>query len=309
MRTLSQGKVAWIIDAMERGAKSVYSIAKYAGVTPQWVRVLWRRSGYGREVPRLRPPGRPRREIPAAVRQRILEAERAYRLHPRALEHLLGVPHNTCWRVLREAGLVADTASLHRRRKPWVRFERRFANSLWQADFTLLDPARGTWLLVFLDDASRNIVGYAVTKHPTAEVAWATFLAAAERHGFPRQVLTDHGIQFTHEPQGGEGLFDRNLRELARKRGVRVAHIHGRVKHPQTGGKVERVFRTIKTKVAARWPEGTKQFRDVHEVIAWYNDVKPHESLDWDTPAEAFVKRLRPQERKAFLRLERGRKQ
>jgi len=63
---------------------------------------------------------------------------------------------------------------------------------------------------------------------------------------------------------------------------------------------VERVLRTIKTKLAARWPEGTRQFRDEHEVIPWYNDVKPHESLDWDTPSKAFVRRLRPMERKAY---------
>jgi len=305
MRKLSRGQVARIIDAMEPGHRSVYSIAREHGITPQWVRVLWRRSGHGRTVPAPGRPGRPRKGVPDEVRRRILEAERTYRLHPRALEQILGYPHNTIWAVLKEAGLVTDTVSLQRRRKPWVRFERRFSNSLWQADFTELAP--GTWLLVFLDDASRKIVGYAVTRHATAELAWNTFVAAAARHGFPRQILTDHGIQFTHEPQGGEGLLDRNLRALERERRVRVKHIMGRVNHPQTGGKVERVFGTIKGKLRARWPDGTRQFRDVDEVIPWYNEVKPHESLDWETPAEAFVRKLRPQEKRAYRkRIRRG---
>ena len=59
----------------------------------------------------------------------------------------------------------------------------------------------------------------------------------------------------------------------------------------------------MKSKARARWPDGTRQFRDVDEVAAWYNDVKPHASLDFDraeTPREAFVRKLRPRERRAF---------
>ena len=40
-------------------------------------------------------------------------------------------------------------------------------------------------------------------------------------------------------------------------------------------------------------------------IVMWYNDVKPHESLDFDhaeTPAHAFVRKLRPKERNAYLK-------
>src|SRR3989304_2618745 len=63
MRKLSRGQVARIIDAMEPGHRSVYSISREHGITPQWVRVLWRRSGHGRTVPA---PGRSARPPPPA---------------------------------------------------------------------------------------------------------------------------------------------------------------------------------------------------------------------------------------------------
>ncbi len=181
-----------------------------------------------------------------------------------------------------------------------MRFERRFANSLWQMDFTLLRP--GVWLLVILDDASRLVVGTAVTHRPTAELVWATFVRTGRTYGFPRAVLTDHGTQFTKETHEAVGLFDRRLREL-RRDGVRVTHLHGRVKHPQTGGKVERVNGTIKSALRRRRKDGTPLFSGVDDVLHWYNTRRPHMSLDFDraeTPLEAFERKLRPKEREAW---------
>jgi len=149
------------------------------------------------------------------------------------------------------------------------------------------------------------LVGSERTSHPTAELAWETFLRAGERYGFPRQVLTDWGTQSTKEQYEAVGFFDRKLRDLARERGIRVQHIKGRRNHPQTGGKVERAIGTIKSRLEATWPDGTRKYRDLDDVVRWYNEVKPHESLDFEraeTPAQAFVRKLRPKERRAVLK-------
>ena len=74
----------------------------------------------------------------------------------------------------------------------------------------------------------------------------------APRYGFPRQILTDHGSQFTKVQYDAEGYFDAKLRGLEEERGIEVQHIRSRVKHPQTGGKVERLFGTIKSKLHLR---------------------------------------------------------
>lgn len=255
-------------------------------MTKRWVHELWRRSGYGRVVPDVGRPGRPRTELSEEERAFVLAAEERLRRHSLALEAEIRrtwgrqIPHNRIWRVLKEAGLVVDTPA-NQKRRAWVRFERRFANSLWQMDYTVLRP--GKHLLVILTDASRLVVGYAVARHPTAlPLAWDTFVAAGARYGFPREVLTDHGTQFTKDAHEAVGFFDGKLRELREDRGIRVRRLHGRVKHPQTGGKIERVIGTIKSKVRATWPDGRRQFRDVHEVVAWYNERKPHASLNFE---------------------------
>jgi hypothetical protein len=88
-------------------------------------------------------------------------------------------------------------------------------------------------------------------------------------------------------------------------RGIEVQHIRSRVKHPQTGGKVARLFGAIKSKLKARWPDGKKEFRSLDGIVRWYNEVKPHEPLDFEhaeTPAHAFVRKLRPTERTAYLK-------
>lgn len=271
------------------------------------MRELRRRFLAGLSLPGLARIGRPPRRISEEERAFILRCEDEERLNPVALEkaierrHGIHIPHNRLWRVLKEDGRVADSPAKQRRRA-WVRFERRFANSLWQMDYTLLRP--GTWMLVILDDASRLVVGHAVTNRPTAQLAWETFLQAGRTYGFPRQILTDHGTQFTKERHEAVGLFDRKLRDL-RRDGVRVAHIRGRVKHPQTGGKVERVVGTIKAALRRRRKDGTPLFRDVDDVVGWYNTRRPHMSLDFDraeTPLEAFERKLRPKEREAWRR-------
>jgi hypothetical protein len=115
MPRLAQRQVARIIDAMEDGVKSVYSIAKKWDITPQWVRELWRRSGYGREIPVLKDAGRPRRELPDDEIAFILECEREFHFHPVALERKImaaydrHIPHNRLYAVLKEAGRVRDS--------------------------------------------------------------------------------------------------------------------------------------------------------------------------------------------------------
>jgi len=69
--------------------------------------------------------------------------------------------------------------------------------------------------------------------------------------------------------------FDR----LCRKNNIE--HIITRVKRPQTNGKVERLFQTIKKEI---------KFcnKDIEHFRYRYNHLRPHESLNWDVPADIF---------------------
>jgi len=305
---LSRRDVQEILDRLPSRRLTAYALSRIYGVSPRWIREIRLRAERGLPLPGARRRGRPPKFRIPDEREIVLAAERYHRLHPQALEKLLAeeygvkVPHNRAHRILKAAGLVVDSPKKQKRRK-WVRFERRHANSLWQMDYTQLKP--GDWLLAILDDASRLIVGWARVPSPTAEPVWKAFLAAGERWGFPRQILSDNGGHFTARPNGGVGYFDRQLRELNRTLGLHVQHIHSRVHHPQTGGKIERLFGTLKPKLKARWPDGEPLFESLEELVWWYNEDKPHLSLDFDhaeTPLHAFVRKLRPREREALLR-------
>jgi putative transposase len=283
--------------ASPTGTATVHVLARTYGVTPRWVRELRSRVQDGRPLPGEVRLGRPPRTIPAEGRAFILRCEDEEHLNAVALEqaierrHGIHIPHNRLWRVLREAGKVKDSPRKQRRRT-WVRYERRFANSLWHSDFH--DLGRGRWLVTYLDDASRCLVGYAIGPRATTELALRAFEAAAVRFGYPRQLLTDHGSQYTANVPGGLGEFDRHLIGL-RRRGVRIRHIFSRVKHPQTNGKMERFFGTVETKQG--------EFPTFDAFVTWYNERRPHMSLDFDraeTPLEAFERKLRPKEREAW---------
>ncbi len=66
----------------------------------------------------------------------------------------------------------------------------------------------------------------------------------------------------------------------------------GRVSHPQTNGKIERLYRTLEEKLPL--------FKyDMGQTVHWYNHVKPHMSLifhgHYDTPHKAFYRKLPPE--------------
>ncbi len=83
-----------------------------------------------------------------------------------------------------------------------------------------------------------------------------------------------------------------------------MQHILERVKHPLTAGKVEPVFRTLKSKLRANWPDGEALFDTLEELVAWYNEDKPHLSLNFEraeTPLHGFVRKLTPKDRADHL--------
>ena len=73
-----------------------------------------------------------------------------------------------------------------------------------------------------------------------------------------------------------------------------VKHVVARVKHPQTNGKIERFFGEVERRVG--------KFGSVEAVVRWRNEVKPHRSLDWDEPINAFWYKLPPERVMWFVR-------
>jgi transposase InsO family protein len=166
------------------------------------------------------------------------------------------------------------------------RFERDAPNELWQIDATrvLLADESEVWVMDMLDDHSRFCVAARVARRANGEAALACFEWATRRYGIPTQVLSDNGMCFTGRLKDSEVAFERCLRALG------VALVHARPFHPQTCGKLERFHRTMKEWLSerprARRPGELQRLLD--EFRAHYNEERPNQGIDDQTPAERY---------------------
>lgn len=287
MRKLKPYQVLEIIKDMLAGRRSTYRIAREHGITPQWARHLLRRYKLTGEIPKLLPCGRKPKPISEREIQIVSDAYSIYHSCAVRLEDCLDefmdihLPHNRIHQIMRSLKLAKRHRKKSQRRK-WVRWERYKSNSLWHIDWSKLGRK---WLIIIEDDASRFIVGYGVFDHANMENSILVLERAIAAYGVPKALLSGHDTQFC-------GIVQRNVRkepsefqQFLKKHGIK--HILGRINHPQTNGKLERVFGTVKSKI--------REFAGLDELIHWYNNVRPHMSLKegLETPAQAFVRKMR----------------
>ena len=181
--------------------------------------------------------------------------------------------------------LIVENKNKKKQRK-WVRYEREHSLSLVHTDWC---EYKGKHVIAFLDDASRMILSCMEFDNATTEtaiIASDKAILSARPYGKIEQLITDHGIQFTVNKQDKKGRFRHAFKQYLEEKGIE--HRFARVKHPQTNGKMERWFATYK--------QHRDRFENVDGFVDWYNDMKPHMSLNFnkaETPSEAFIRKMR----------------
>ena len=71
-----------------------------------------------------------------------------------------------------------------------------------------------------------------------------------------------------------------------------IYHVRGRVRHPQTQGKIERYHRSMKNVIKLDNNYSPEELeKSLAEFIEYYNNKRYHESLDNLTPADVFFGR------------------
>lgn len=239
-------------------------------------------------------------QMAADVEALVLELRREHRgWGPRRLVHELRrrgaepVPSESgVYRALRRAGVI-EPGARRRRKDTWKRWERGAAMELWQMDvvggFALRD---GTSLkcLTGIDDHSRLVVCAYLMRREVSRNVCDGLVAALQRYGLPVQVLTDNGKVFTgrfnHPPV--EMLFDRICRENG------IDHILTAPRSPTTTGKIERFHRSLRAEfLTGRVFDSLVQAQaELDAWVAGYNNDRPHQAIDMDTPAARFAASL-----------------
>ena len=235
-------------------------------------------------------------QIRPAMEERILALRSA---HPswggRKLHHRLrtqgvaeGPAPSTITAILRRHDLLLPEPPP----RDVLRFEHPAPNDLWQMDFMghrAMASGRVHPLTV-IDDHSRFALLVEACQDERQETVRAHLTTGFRRYGLPRAILTDNGSPWATAGMGGITALEAWLL----RRGVEVWH--GRVRHPQTQGKVERLHGTIAAEVFAR-----RHFTDLDEVQAHfavfrtgYNRERPHEALAHAVPISRSQPSPRP---------------
>ena len=186
--------------------------------------------------------------------------------------------------ILNRYGCISPEES--QKRKPFVRFEKELCNQMWQVDFKgefRMEDGKYCYPLDIIDDHSR----YAIKIAPhlsTANVVIPVFTDAFREFGLPDSILSDNGAQFAGFKKGYT-QFERWLMDLD------ILPIHGRIKHPQTQGKIERFHRTMKQEplnhtVMANIADAQNKFAVWRDK---YNNIRPHEALGMKRPGDVYA--------------------
>ena len=233
---------------------------------------------------------RPGRRLPAAITEKILQLKRANRWYgvkriALTLRRLFFLPASpeTVRRKLHEAGLMDERPKARRNLTRPRFFERATPNQMWQSDlFTFRLGGKYAYVVAFMDDYSRYIVGLDLYRSPTAEAVIETYRVAVGEYTPPKEMLTDRGRQYTN--WRGKSRFAVELQK------DRVAHFVSRPQHPMTLGKVERFWASMWQEFLVRAQfDSFEQARERLRLwVKYYNHRRPHQGIGGLCPADRY---------------------
>jgi len=287
-------RVSFVVTA-SRGEKTFSSLCQEFGISRP-TGYLWlsryQRAGLRGVAERSRRPRWSPERTPPEVEARVIDLRHRYpdwgarKLRVLLYRQGIQLARSTIHRVLLRHGLIHDGDG---HSPAPQRFERGAANELWQMDFKgPLRRGETVGPLSVLDDHSRYLVLLQSVAHPSGERVREHLEDAFHRGGVPDAMLMDHGTPWW-SAQTPSGFTQLSLWLM--KQGVELHW--GRIRHPQTQGKVERFHGELQRAVQCRAP-AWQDLQAWLDQFRWeHNHVRPHEALGMETPD----RRWRPSER------------
>jgi transposase InsO family protein len=292
-------KLRFVLE-YEQGERSMselcqrYEVSRETGYV--WLR-RYRAMGWEGLVERSRAAERHPNQTPADIERMVLDLREAHMSWgPRKLKWALERDEpgrkwpakSTIGTMLKRSGL----AVARKKRRKTAPYSQPLAhadgpNRVWCADFKgwfrtgdgeRIDP------LTITDAHSRFLLKcQAVEKTDTTRVQ-AIFEAAFREYGLPAAIRTDNGAPFASNALGG-------LSRLAvgwMKLGIVPERIAAG--HPEQNGRHERMHRTLKQETATPAAKNRRAQQQAFDRFREeFNQVRPHEALGMQTPAEVYV--------------------
>ncbi len=168
-------------------------------------------------------------------------------------------------------------------------------NALWSVDFKgqfRLGNGRWCYPLTVSDNASRYLLVCQGMEHPTERGVWPHLELAFREFGLPRAMRSDNGSPFASS--GLAGLTKLSVWWL--KLGIGLERIVPG--HPEQNARHERMHRTLREDIEQPRHDLAAQQRRLNWFQHYYNEERPHDSLDGVPPAHRYSCSPRPYPRR-----------
>lgn len=296
-------KVLFLADYL-RGSKNFTDLCRAYGISRKtgykWVSRYLEEGAEGLHNRSTAPKNHPH-QTPCYMRKEIIRLRNKKKIKPgsKKIQTFLldkfaedEVPSTTTiYKILRKEGLVKSRR--RRRRIPIMPqpFEPvKEPNDVWTADYKgqfLTRDGKWCYPLTVMDHQSRYLFQCKGYEKISTEAAKKEFRQLFRRYGLPNRIRTDNGVPFASRSLGGISRLS--------KWWIRLGIFPERIKpgQPQQNGAHERMHRTLKG--SAIKPPGRNLMHQQQLFDGFkqeYNDDRPHEALNQQTPASKYRKSL-----------------
>jgi len=197
--------------------------------------------------------------------------------------HKRFVSESSVYRILKEKGLLTTPAFTMLSASDEYKNKTVRVNEMWQTDFTYFKIPGWGWyyLSTVLDDYSRFIVHWQLCKSMKSVDVEDTInnamLKSNLKPGERPKLLSDNGSCY----------IANDFKEYVKSQDIK--HIRGRVRHPQTQGKIERYHRSMKNVIKLDVYYSPMELEQaLRKFVHYYNYERYHESLKNVVPADKY---------------------
>jgi len=307
----AQLKLEWIIFYHTPGGSNALFTAKHFGINPKTLH-KWKKRFNERDLSTLEEKSR----APFKTRQRDINPLQRERIRKLRQKHIrwgkmklrkrykeIYGEYISSWKfqvVIEEEHLYFDKATIQKQRKRRKQAQKQQKkritefvkenklNHLWHVDTVIFTLTQGgyRYLLTAIDEVSKLAYARAYTTHSSKQAA--DFLKRLD-------YLTEGNMVNLHHDNGSEFMKDfiKACKELS------LPQWYSRVRTPTDNPVLERFNRTIQEEFVEMIDidlEDTKEFNlRLTDWLIEYNNVRPHEALDYMTPLEYIDQRLKDQ--------------
>jgi len=288
MNELTKKKRKWIITQFRSG-RSATSIAKIQKISRRYVyKLSTKYKKEGVSVYEGKKSGRPKLDVNPIFRSKVVKIRNeddygSEKIHFVMKKEGFSVSQHIIQRILDEEGLTEPCLKRRGQRK-YIRYEWPISNYMWHVDWTC---HKGKWRCAIIDDKSRKIMIAGEFDNATEDNAiFLLYQAILNYEVCPVIVLSDKGPQFYNSTPNKKGELPPSRFEIEVTEVLGVEFWTARRGHPQTNGKIEKWFGTMK-KRAKKHPDESLQ-----DFVRWYNKKRIHHALNYDTPEKVYWKKV-----------------